>query len=466
VKGIWAAAFLLRRWRVERGIVLMLIVLVAITSFLAAAAPRLYNLVADAGLRREVAEASASRRNIELVQELVVPEGEDPLTMVDGLQETYYELFDPTVQSLVGERELVATSVRFGLRSIPRFVTYVALRHQTGLEESIHLLDGRWPASTGERLPGAALEFGPPPGEVPEIPPRVELAVSRLTAEEAGLEVGQVFEAAVDSSDPLLPRALVSPLVAQLEIVGIFEVDEPRAEVWYSDVRLQRVAADYNSDTPILFVTGLIAPEALADLATSNLTFRFEWHYFVDETRLDAGGIDALQPELRRLETTFVTSTFGSGDPEEIRLRTGLSGVIDDYLGERAASEAVLSIAGIGPLALAAGAIGMLAVLLVARRRAALALARGRGAGATLILGAQLWEATLLAGAGAVVGLLLANLIVPGRESRSCSPSARPSSRSCSWSAPRGPRSAARSTSPDASRGRHSGRRRGGSSSS
>jgi putative ABC transport system permease protein len=417
MRGIWAAAFLLRRLRAERGIVLLLVALVGVTSFLVAAAPRLYNLVADAGLRREVAEASTARRNIELVQQLVMPPGEEPADLVDRLGRTYLSLFGERVQSLVATREVVITSPRFGLRQPPRYTTYVSLRHQSGLGEAVRLVDGRWPASTGERLPAAALEFGPPAGEVPDEPTRIEIAVSTTTAEESGLALGQIHEAAIDSADPLLPRALVQPLLARLEVVGIFDVDDPGADAWYSNNQLQRVGADFNAETPIVFVTALIAPEAHPDLVSSNLPFRYEWHYFLDPERMDAAQLTTVIPELRRMGTTFSTSTFASGDPERIIMRTDLEGVIDGYLAQRAASEAVLSVAAIGPLALAAGSIGMLAVLLIARRRTTLLLARGRGAATGLILGAQAWEATVIAGSATLAGLVIAMLVVPGRAS-------------------------------------------------
>jgi putative ABC transport system permease protein len=417
VRGVWAAAFFLRRLRSERGIALLLVALVGVTSFLVAAAPRLYNLVADAGLRAAAADASPSRRNLELLQEFVMPPGQEAATLVDSLGETYFQMMGGDVRSIVASRELVATSPRFGLRQPPRYSTYVALRRQTGIDDQVSIVQGRLPQSTGERLPGAALEFGPPPGEEPETPTRIEIAVSDVTADESGLAVGQVLEAAVDSADPLLPRALVRPLLARIEVVGIFHVTNPAADIWYADNRVLRVGADFNADTPIVFVTALIAPDALADLVTSNLPFRYEWHYFIDPARLDAGQLDQLIPDLRHLESTFTTSTFASGDPERIVLRTGLAEIVDQYLAQRAASEAVLSVAAIGPFTLAAGAIGMLAVLLITRRRAALQLARGRGAATRLILGAQLWEGLLLAGSATVIGLALALAIVPGRAS-------------------------------------------------
>ena len=144
---------------------------------------------------------------------------------------------------------------------------------------------------------------------------------------------------------------------------------------------------------------------------------RFDWRYFLDETRLDAGRLDALVPDLRRTTTQFARATGGTTDPERVALRSGLIALLERYEAERAASEAVLSVAATGPILLAAGAFAMTAVLLVARRRANLVLARERGASGGLLLGAELWEAVVLAGIGALAGYGLALALVPGRGS-------------------------------------------------
>ena len=73
---IWAAAFLMRRLRSERGVLLLLVLLVGATSLIVAAAPRLYNSVADAGLRSVLSETSATRRNIALTRDVFAAPGE------------------------------------------------------------------------------------------------------------------------------------------------------------------------------------------------------------------------------------------------------------------------------------------------------------------------------------------------------------------------------------------------------
>ncbi len=63
-----AIAFLLNRYRDERSSMLLLALLVFVTALLAAAAPRLFNRVADEGVRHEVGRALPAARNLELGQ--------------------------------------------------------------------------------------------------------------------------------------------------------------------------------------------------------------------------------------------------------------------------------------------------------------------------------------------------------------------------------------------------------------
>ena len=128
-----------------------------------------------------------------------------------------------------------------------------------------------------------------------------------------------------------------------------------------------------------------------------GLPGRYEWRYRIDADRLDAGRLETLVPDLRRLDTEFGTNRPGFG---LVVFRSGLLESIDRYLTQRAASEAVLSVAAIGPLAVAAGALGLVAVVIIRRRRASLALSRGRGASTGQLLAAQLWEGLLHHGPG------------------------------------------------------------------
>ena len=120
--SVWAAGFLLRRLRAEVGVVALLVALVALTSFLFAGAPRLFNLVADAALVDQLRTAAVTDRDI-------------------------------------GERHYSVTSPRFAIPEPPRYSTFLTLRYQDGLTDAIRLVAGRLPAPNGEPLPIATLNF-------------------------------------------------------------------------------------------------------------------------------------------------------------------------------------------------------------------------------------------------------------------------------------------------------------------
>lgn len=423
MRRVWAAAFLLRRVRSEPGVALMLVALVGVTAFLFAAAPRLLNQVSDGALRHELASARATQRNLQvtLLGNIVADEGGPALRHVLAVGDDFRQGLPPALASLIDEQGLVLTSVRFRVEEPPVYDdTFISLRHQDGLDGLVTLVAGRLPQATGQQLPEAAygfvpLEPEPGPDEPPEEPPLVEIALSEATAQATGVNLGDLLAVTADAGDPRLPGQLGAPLDARFEVVGIFGVSRPDAEVWYEDSTLQVLNLGGTDDHPLAFATALMAPEAYADVAGSGLPFTYQWRYFIDPQRLDGDEAEALLGELRRVQSRFLsTVTLSRREPSA---STGLAALLEAYLARRSASRAVLSVAAIGPFVLAAGAIGMVGVLLVARRRPTLALARGRGASGLLLLGAQAWEATLLLGVAVAAGFLLAIGLVPARAS-------------------------------------------------
>lgn len=416
MRSIWAAAFLLRRIRAEVGVALLIVVLVGGTAFLFAAAPRIFNRIADEGLRHELEAALAVQRNLQVSVIDDAPSGPAPLEEIDRARDFFFGEMPDSVAELVRETDLVITSVRFRVQDAPRYAnTFITLRHHEDVGDAIRVVEGRLPASTGDELPRALFGFVPEDYEPPSVTPLFEIALSDATAEDAGLALGDVYEVVGDSTDARLEQGYAVPLEAEFEVVGIFEVVEPDAELWYDERALQVLNLGGTDDNPLAFTTALIHPDAFAGIGASGLPFAYDFRYFVDTSRLDSSGLVGLTADLQRLETQFLGSAPTASTQGEPVLRTGLPSVIEDYVAQRAASEAILSVAAIGPLVLAGGAVGMVGVLLVSRRRASLALARGRGASGVLLLGAQLWEALLLAGAAAVGGALAAGQLVPGR---------------------------------------------------
>lgn len=412
-----AVSFLLRRIRVEYGAALLVVLLVVVTSFAAASGPRLFNRVADEGLRYQVREASVVERNFLLSTVDRLPAR--GATGVERVQERGVALetqMPASVRQLIEARTFVIDSPRFGLADPPNYTTFVILRYQDGLEDQIDLVQGRLPRRARQPI---VENFTDPP------PTRLEIAISEATAAETLLEVGDRLIAVVDPQDPLLSSVFPRPEVAvELVVVGVFGIRDPSAAYWYADPSLIRPSIGGTDDFPIAFATGLVAPEAYGDVLGLGLPFRYQWRYRLATDQLDAGQLDQLGADLRQMESIFATSISAALASRVVFLRTGLIGLIETYEAQRATSEAVLSVAAIGPLAVAAGAVGVVAILVVSRRRASLALARGRGASGGQVLAAQLWEGLLLTVPAAVAGLLLAETAIPARPSDASSPAA------------------------------------------
>ncbi len=403
-----AVVALLRRLRAERAVAMLLFILVTVTSFAVAAGPRLFNRVADEGLRYEAVLATAAQRNLQFTAVDRLPAAEwDPMARVVARGEGLRGRLPDSVGALIDEVRFVVDSTRFQLANPPNYRTFVTFRYQDGLDEQLDLVEGRWPSQVAPATSGDA---------DPDAPPVFEVAVSDATAQAIGVGVGDALAANVDPADPVLRNVFPRPTTAiEIDVVGRFAVRDPVARFWFDDRGLDEIAIGGSDDDPIAFATALIGPEAYADLLTLNLPNRYSWREFVDPDRLDAGQLGVLVPDLRRVETSFATS--GALAPGSTIVRSGLLDIVGRYLGRRTTSEAALSVAALGPLTVAAGAVGLVGFLVIRRRRPALALARGRGASGGQLLVAQLWEGLLLSMPAAMLGLSAALLSVAARPS-------------------------------------------------
>lgn len=403
-----AVAALLRRLRAERSVAVLLFVLVGVTSFAVAAGPRLFNAVADEGLRYEARRASAARQNLQFTRADRLSTGRsDPFERVVARGVALAGQVPESVRALVDLERYVVDAPRFRVANPPIYTTFITPRFQDGLDGELDLIGGRWP--------GRVEPAGPTPDD-PDPLPRIEMALSDDTMTATGLATGDLLTTTVDAGDPLLREVFPRPTTRlEIEIVGQFTVRDPGARLWNDDRGLGEITVGGTEENPIAYATGLFAPEAYTDVLALDLPMRYRWRMFIDVERLDASVVGALVPDLLRLESSFVSTGAIRGG--STLLRTGLVGIVDGYLAQRGSSEAALSVAALGPLTIATGAVGLVAFLIVRRRRAALALARGRGASGGQLLATQLWEGLLISVPAAVLGLVVADGVVAGRTS-------------------------------------------------
>ncbi len=431
MRALGAAALLMRRARTEAAFLLLLFALIATTSFLFAAGPRLLNRTADEGVSYALAATPQLERDIRLnATGQIWPGDGGGVSAVQAYGEEREAELPSSVRGLISDRYMGVSSVRL---AVERSIVAVALRYQDGVPESTQLVSGRWPVDLG--MPLRPTEPGQGPGPIvspqrikffanpPEPPVVIEAALSTTAAEAIDAAVGDRLSVILDRSDSLLPRTAYGIAPTEIEIVGLFEPTDPEAAQWATGGLLEPAFRLGPGGVEAINVAAFVSPDAYSSIHAGNLPFRYEWHLQTDPGRLDAGQVATVQDDLRQM-SLIASSEDDRRLPDlssfvvlrDVSFTSGLLGVLDQFATQRALSESVLVIAALGPLFLAGAAIGMLAIMLVRRRRSSILLARGRGASGALLLGVGLAEAILLAGSAALVGFLLAVSAVPARD--------------------------------------------------
>ena len=157
-----AVGFLLNRYRAEIVPMLLLALIVAVTAFLAAVGPRLFNRVADDGLRYDVARFQWIDRNLELgrIGHLTGGSGLEPVA--EQGPELEAELPE-SVRRLIVDRTHHAESTSWSVVDPPREQpTWLRFRFPAGVDERITYVDGRPPTGDTFTIPG---QRGTAPGE-------------------------------------------------------------------------------------------------------------------------------------------------------------------------------------------------------------------------------------------------------------------------------------------------------------
>jgi putative ABC transport system permease protein len=423
-RALSSVSLFLLRLRVQRLVALVLAGLVLMTAFIFAAIPRLYSAMSDDGLRYQMRISPPAVVNLAMLEQRAPAlGGSEAVDVIQSEGQSFAETLPPALNRLIGDQQSVADSAEFDTTPLHGgpldYPLYLKLRYQSGLEGRIVLSDGRLPAAGAEMvalpgwlpLPGLSLPDGRPAPV-----PLVEVAVSAETAASDRLTVGQRFlshavkRLAISRFDQPDPPGAGYAVV---EIVGIFTVADAQDPFWYGDVNLQRPTITGSPDAQQVHATALTAPQGYAALAGQGLTFSYEWRYFFDPQRTDAGQLDAIGTAIRQVKADYPAFLGALGNGTAVR--TGLDGVIASFLEQRHLSEAILAVVTIGLLAVALVVIGLLAALIADRRRAATVLHRGRGASAWQVIGAQLVEGLLLSVPPAALGVWLATLLIPAR---------------------------------------------------
>ena len=420
MRSLWAAGLLLRRLRTEPGIILLIFVLVAATSFVFAAAPRLFNRVSDDALRYAARVAPASQRNLALRPRLQ-PRRRARRAASPACAPTASSSrssFPPSVAALISDRSLRVTTVRLYVPDPPSYETHISLRYQDGLTDATRLVSGRWPVDRGVPLRHVTVGIGsgvPDDGAQAE-PVVLEAALSTAAAAEIGVHVGDRLAVTLDGSDLLVIGTSYQIAPTEIQVVGLYEPLDPNAEYWYGDAGLLQVSQrrermSTRSPTPPPTSPPRCTPASGAAACRSTTSGASRSTHSVST--------QARWPSCR---STCAASASSPASRRSRRPAPSWSSPAcpGSSTGTPRSVPCPSRSCPLPPLARSgwpAAPWPWSPSCSSRRRRTTLALARGRGASGSLVLGTQLWEAILLAGGASLVGLLAAVSVFPARAS-------------------------------------------------
>lgn len=400
-----------RRAVADRGLVAVCLALVAVTAFLALAGPRYLRDSADRGVREAVAEAGSRSDVLAEVPPLtgVVRDGVRDPRLADKLEAVANDLravLPPALRSTVREPELSFRSSDLSL-AVPPETGLWALRLQWVWNErsaGVRWVEGAEPGPSPDVRAELAAEreaAGDAPVELR--PQRVEVGVTRATADVLGLSVG---------SEIGLAGALRGDAVAVVS--GIFEPVDPDEGTWAGAPELLeplvRQAKRGDHTTAGLLLSRASAPDARSALQAAG-------HQTVVRFRVDEAALTASRAEAVRDDVASIAA-----NPDQLALSGGrtlaVSTQLDEVLGEFATRlrgvTAQASLLLVGIVTVAGLALVLAARLLVTRRRTLLEAERARGASVGSVALRLLLESVPVTLAGLGLGLVAAVLATPG----------------------------------------------------
>jgi hypothetical protein len=302
---------LLRRLRAERDLILVVVGVVLVTSFIFSAIPRLFNEMADDGLAHAVTTANPLQRNLQMAQPgriALSTTGGDPFTQVVEEGETFKQELAPAIQEIISGSNFVIDTPRYRVYQTPGaaeypFPRYITMRYHEGAEQHITLVAGELPAPRDDTLEVSGDLTGGEPVDAPIF----EIAISTETARQLAVQIGQQLVMEPFTDDRLVrsvPRNQQE--YAVMEISGLFEVNDVDEEYWLSIPAIDR-ASEYDDGQQVhIYAWSVMSAGGYEDfLQQTSFPLTYSWRYFVDPERFDAGDLDQLAADVRRLDAEY-----------------------------------------------------------------------------------------------------------------------------------------------------------------
>ncbi|HWN22303.1 MAG TPA: hypothetical protein VNP93_10050 [Gaiellaceae bacterium] len=338
-----------------------LFLVVAVSTAAVASLPPLYANAQDDALHEEAARSSPRERDLEVVQAARLPEAKLPETSAERLRTV-----PAALAGLVDDRTLLVETPLYTLYSVGDSPTpvgtarFLTLRAHAGLDDHVHLVEGRRPETTTEG--------------------RLEVALTAATAAALSVKVGDRLRIEPELRQPQFQSLNFDLLpAADLVVAGIVD-GEAADPYWFDDVRSLRPRIEETETQRLVFASGLIPLTAYGDLLAKTGTvmpLTYRWRYGVAAARLQASELDELEAAARSVELRYgAVAETGSPVPEA---RTGIGRIFERFREQQRVASASLSFAGAGFLGLALVVIVAAALAGGAAQRRALTLARDRG---------------------------------------------------------------------------------------
>ena len=419
-----AATIARQRLASTSATVVVFVLLVGVSTFLAVLVPRLYAAALDSAARSTVDAAPSAVRDLQFSQTATIAPGpDDPLSGVAAAGAELDASLPTSVRSVIGDRHYVADSVEFVVADPPVAVTQVKFRIQDGLDGRISFVEGREPSATRDR---AVVEGRSDPTGQPYLADVYEIALSSESLAAVRLEVGDELVMRPDADDLIVQQygTLGGNGFVIARIVGRFDVVDPADRFWFDDPGIREPFREPISfDLAIFHLSALVDPGtyprllgAEADVTPTSIHFplRYGWRFFVEPERIQAGALTELQAETTRLQARYPFSGANTLDGQPA-LRWGMLGLLEGHARRQHTTEVAVSLAALGPLVTAIGALALVAMVVVRRRAAAIGLLRGRGASTGQLLLAQGLEGALIVTPTAIVAIALGLLATRDR---------------------------------------------------
>jgi putative ABC transport system permease protein len=400
----------LRRLRDDRAATVGLAVLVLVTAFLAAVAPRVLAGLADTSVRAEVASATVTARNIALLQDAGFAAGpdDDPLALVREAGLDHEKTFPAPVRSLIADRRAIVETGRFHVDLPTTDPAFLKLRIQEGVDGLVRYVAGTPPSSAFTTQD----DVGP---EAADGVPVFEAGISRAAAERFGLKVDDVVPLTGDAGDPLIGRTQ-QPVYAFVRLTGTYDAVDPDADAWLGDMLpVQPVIRALSAEVQLLDAAVLLDPGSIGALndyiGNSGRILRYTWRSFLDPDRLTDRALDRTITAFRQLQVEYPSANITAS--ADVALRSGMLPILEAHRARWQAAASLLSVMALGPALVAVGTLALIAVLAARRRRATMAFARSRGAAGSQVVVPVVVEGLLIAVPAAVAATLLAIALVP-----------------------------------------------------